>query len=214
MVKKVISKIFFGVILAGYLQSCHDNTAVMTSMSSIVNGQPPATYKKIELKDDLKTRLAAATMDLRKLKIDDENDLPDTPNEMIEMADCKNENTLLSEAIGNPDRQIQHLTEQLKKEIEIFQLVNFPKIRRHFQLYLKNIDSLIDIDVQLGGARNTVLTFIGGPYAPNENMQPAMDLINDQVNALRFKAVNFKWAPHDAHCTTYRIDSPEDDVVL
>jgi len=186
---------------------------MLTKMSPPVDKQIAKRSKYSDPQSDLKTKLNAAISDLRKREKDDQNDLPDTPEEMIAMAVCKDENSLLDEAAVASDRQIVYLSEQLKREMTAYQLVSFPKLRQHFQRFLKEIDSHIDIDVQLSGPRNTVLTFVGAPYAPNQDTKPAMDQLNDQVKALRFKIVNFRWTLHDSHYSSYKIDSPDDDVI-
>ena len=218
MSRKVLSEILLLAIVICCSQSCddstaEDNTAMLTKMSPPVDKQIAKRSKYSDPQSDLKTKLNAAISDLRKREKDDQNDLPDTPEEMIAMAVCKDENSLLDEAAVASDRQIVYLSEQLKREMTAYQLVSFPKLRQHFQRFLKEIDSHIDIDVQLSGPRNTVLTFVGAPYAPNQDTKPAMDQLNDQVKALRFKIVNFRWTLHDSHYSSYKIDSPDDDVI-
>jgi hypothetical protein len=213
MAKKIVLEILLVTVITGCSQSCDQNTNVMAEMPPHREKLLPELNKKNEPASDLKTRLTAAITNLRKREKEDQDNLSDTPEEMIDMACCKDENSLLDESANSQDKRIVYLSEQLKREMEIYQLTSFPKLRKHFQIYLKEIDSHINIDVQLSGSRNTELTFIGAPYAPEEDTKPAMDLLNDQVSALRFKTVNFKWVQHDAHCTTYKIDSPGDDVI-
>jgi len=213
MTKKIVLEILLVAVIAGGSQSCDENTSVMAKIPQHSEKLLAELIKKNEPATDLKTRLTAAITNLRSREKDDQDDLPDTPEEMIDRANCKDENFLLDESANSQDKKIVYLAEQLKKEMETYQSVSFPKIRKHFQIYLKEIDSHINIDVLLSGSRNTELTFIGAPYAPEEDTKPAMDLINDQVLALRFKTINFMWVPHDAHCTSYKIDSPADGVI-
>src|SRR5882762_8705095 len=129
MTKKIVLEILLAAVIAGSSQSCDENADAMAKMPRDKEKLLPELNKKKEPVADLKTRLTTAIADLRNREKDDQDDLPDTPEEMIDLASCKDENFLLDESANSHDKKIVYLSEQLKKEMEVYQLISFPKIR-------------------------------------------------------------------------------------
>lgn len=105
------------------------------------------------------------------------------------------------------DKSVVNLGHELRKKAVKIQKEHFPKMRKQYALNMKENLWREDIDVKLSG---TTLTFTGGVFAANANIEDFHKANIEQFLRFRFKKVQYKWYSGDSEITYYKINSPDD----
>jgi hypothetical protein len=91
------------------------------------------------------------------------------------------------------DADIKKLYNSLVSEVEKLQAREFPLIRKEYGKVVGKTLWVNDIEVNISGTNNTVITLVGGLFAANKNIAQANEAIKGALKSLRFKRVQYKW---------------------
>lgn len=204
---------------------------ILSLIAIIITTQCNAPIKKEEPKDtvafrpdikpsmisinDLRYRLKKSQKELlEKESYYKENKLG-TPSEYLNAMNFGDEYLhTVSEVDTVKDVDVVRLKGNLKNSIIKQQLKVFPILRKKYAELLHSIYWQTDIEVEVGGNKNTELTFIGGHFASNMNKQDFIDQQHKQFEQMRFKKIILKWIKHDDESTYYKLDVPSDATIV
>jgi hypothetical protein len=103
---------------------------------------------------------------------------------------------------------------KLEKLLVNQQLNHLPVLRKQYAKIMRQALWENDIEVEISGKRNTVLTFTGGMFAANRNIRETQQTLSEVLNLLRFKRVNYKWYEYDDEYTYYDLENAYDAILL
>ena len=128
----------------------------------------------------------------------------------IEVALFSTWGRLIEKSVDHKSKTVRNLGIQMKSHLKKLQIKEFPRIRSE---YAKLVDEKLwseDIDVSKYG---TSITFTGGIFASNKNIQDFQSTISSTLSDFRFKRANYKWYEYDDEYTYYTISSPKDSEI-
>lgn len=128
----------------------------------------------------------------------------------IEVALFSTWGRLIEKAKDHKSKTIRRLGIQMKSYLKKLQIKEFPRIRSE---YAKLVDEKLwseNIDVSKYG---TSITFTGGIFASNRNIEDFQSTIRRTLSDFRFKRANYKWYEYDDEYTYYTIYSPKDSEI-
>jgi hypothetical protein len=108
---------------------------------------------------------------------------------------------------------LKKLSITLGSSIKQSQIKNYPKVRKAYASWAKNKLWEENIEVQLGGKSNEILTFTAGMFSSNKEIKVAEEMLHEMFHLLRFKQVRYKWYRGDDEFTYYTIDSKKDSEI-
>lgn len=109
---------------------------------------------------------------------------------------------------------LKKLASTLTAKVKQSQIKNFPKARKAYAMWAKQKLWEENIDVQLGGKSNEIMTFTAGIFADNKEIKAAQETIHEMLTLLRFKQTRYKWYREDDEYTYYTIESPKDSEII
>ncbi len=121
---------------------------------------------------------------------------------------------LADSAIHHPDAGIKKLGKGLKDQIAKVQANEFPIMRKAYRKLLHDKLWVNNVETEISGSTNSIITFTGGTFANNKNKQDAQDALHDMLRLLRFKQSRYKWYEGDDRYTYYEMKTPKDGEVL
>lgn len=180
-----------------------------------IDEKPASKTEKIEVGDgkiDLKTRLEN---NIKSLNNDDlAKDIKSVDEIVIAVAIYKAYVSIVREGQLSENPEEQKLAKELERKVSKSQVKNFPKLRLAYYKLIKEKLWVNDIDVNVGGAKNTTLQFTAGIFAANKNIQETQNTLSEMFSNLRFKQIQYRWYKGDDEYTYYNIKSPKDSEVL
>lgn len=112
----------------------------------------------------------------------------------------------------NPDEK--ELAKKLEAKVSNSQLKSFPKLRMVYYNIMQEKLWEHDVDIKIGGKRNTVLNLTAGYFAANNNIKSTQEALHEMLVNLRFKQINYRWYKGDDEYTYYTVESPKDSEVF
>jgi hypothetical protein len=103
---------------------------------------------------------------------------------------------------------------QLKKKLQALQIKEFPKLRKDWIEYSKNLLWKHNIDVSSLGNKNKNVLFVGGYFADNANIQQTYEQLRPALAKLRFKRIVFRWYKDADDGTQYVMYTDSDDAII
>lgn len=93
----------------------------------------------------------------------------------------------------------------IKKQVEMY-----PPLRGRWALAAGKLLWENDIEVEVSGKANTIVTLTGGTFAANKNKADTQERISEVLQSLRFKQSRYKWYEGDDTYTYYKMQTPGD----
>lgn len=118
------------------------------------------------------------------------------------------------EGEGSANKEINSLAEELRKKAMKLQVSEFPKIRKAYAKFVGQKVWEENIDITIGGERNTTITLISGMFANRKNIVQTQTQISETLQSYRFKRVQYKWYKGDDDYTYYDITPPSDSELV
>lgn len=102
---------------------------------------------------------------------------------------------------------------KLEGRLVALQQRTFPAFRKVFATNSANLLWENNLYVTVGGNANTVITFSGGMFASNANIQSFQAKLDDVLSSLRFKQSRFKWYKGADEYSYYTLKTPADNKI-
>jgi len=141
-------------------------------------------------------------------------DLSSLENINLALSIFERYSALVEEGNQSHEKEILEMTKILKKSAIRSQIKNFPKIRKAYYLLIKDEFWDRDINVAIGGAKNTILKLTGGYFAANLNKREIQTSLLNIIKKLRFKQCQYRWYEGQADYTYFTIESHNDDFFV
>jgi hypothetical protein len=98
----------------------------------------------------------------------------------------------VAEGEKSASREDQRLASELKEKLVSKQTQEYPKMRKAYFEFVRNISKEKNVEVTLSGLGNTTLTLTGAIFGSTEAINIIQDSIKDMAKELRFKGVYYK----------------------
>lgn len=121
---------------------------------------------------------------------------------------------IIKDAKNHTNKDINRLGESLKSKVMSLQISEFPKLRNNYGEVLKQKLWIETIKVRTKDTGHTTLEFEGGIFASNKNKQDTQNSLNEILNLLRFKRINYKWYEYDDDYTYYSLKTESDGTLV
>jgi hypothetical protein len=204
-----------GLIAIIIITNCGDDKKNDTSKT-----ESEKTTNETDSKNDTIAYLETLKLKLKNniKSIDDGDDLTSTTLKSaqeftIAVALFKAYAMTINEAKTNKDKEVQSLVSELEKKVVKSQIKNYPKLRKAYFDFIKDKLWENDIDVRLSGKNNTTLSFTGGYFATNKNIASTQESLNEMLNYLHFKRIEYRWYKGEDEFTYYTIKSDSDSEI-
>lgn len=197
----VIVILFFLFIAYGSDDTKKETDKPVTSETNNVISEVPL---KIRLENNLKGFETESSLTKNLKSIDDI---------IIVLAVYKSYYIIIKEGKESTNNDEKKLAEKLEQKVSNSQLKDFPKLRLAYNNILKEKLWENDVDVKIGGSKNTVLSLTAGYFASNKNIKTTQETLHDMLVNLRFKQVNYRWYKGEDEYTYYTIESAKDSEV-
>lgn len=92
------------------------------------------------------------------------------------------------------DTEMIGMANTLEKKTREAQLKEFPLLRKQFAKKLADDLWLKDVEVNVSGARNENIEFVGYMYASNQNISDSYEASKQAFKDFRFKRVVYRWS--------------------
>ncbi len=152
-----------------------------------------------------------------------ETDFKTTPANQADLETIRKATTLfsaLAEAInkarqsaGALSREDVAYVKRIEGRLIALQQRTLPGLRKAFAAKSARLLWESDLYVTAGGDANTLITFSGGMFAANANIQAFQDGLDEIVTKLRFKQTRFKWFKGADEYTYYKLATPADGKI-
>ncbi|WP_210149380.1 hypothetical protein [Chryseobacterium scophthalmum] len=133
---------------------------------------------------------------------------------IIVLAVYKSYYIIIKEGKESTDNDEKKLAEKLEQKVSNSQVKDFPKLRLAYNNILKEKLWENDVDVKIGGSKNTILSLTAGYFASNKNIKTTQETLHEMLTNLRFKQVNYRWYKGEDEYTYYKIESAKDSEVI
>lgn len=114
-------------------------------------------------------------------------------------------------ALSNADPEIKAMAEYMQKNIPRIKTRDFPVFRKEYVRILGKNLWRENVEVEISGPKNNTITFIGGLFASNANIEDAQKEVHKTLTTLRFKKSRYKWIKSASEFTSYTIKSKNDN---
>lgn len=152
-----------------------------------------------------------------------ETDFKATPANQADLEAIRKATTLfsaLAEAINKARQSASALSREdaayvkrIEGRLVALQQRTLPGLRKAFAAKSASLLWESDLYVTVGGDANTLITFSGGMFAANANIQAFQDQLDEIVTKLRFKQTRFKWFKGADEYTFYKLTTPADGKI-
>lgn len=152
-----------------------------------------------------------------------EIDFKATPASQADLEAIRKATTLfsaLAEAINQARQSASGLSREdaayvkrIEGRLVALQQRTLPGLRKAFAAKSARLLWESDLYVTVGGDANTVITFSGGMFAANANIQAFQDGLDEIITKLRFKQTRFKWFKGADEYTYYKLTTPADGKI-
>lgn len=132
----------------------------------------------------------------------------------IVLAVYKSYYVIIKEGKESTDNDEKKLAEKLEQKVSNSQVKDFPKLRLAYNNILKEKLWENNVDVKIGGSKNTVLSLTAGYFASNKNIKTTQETLHEMLANLRFKQANYRWYKGEDEYTYYTIESAKDSEVI
>lgn len=161
---------------------------------------------------NLKTRLEN---NIKSLNSDDiSNSVKSIDGIIISIALYKSYYQIIKEGKESQISEEQKLAKQLEQKVSNSQIKNFPKLRAKYANLIGEKLWENDVDVSVGGVKNSNLNFTAHYFASNKNIKESQEALHEMLVNLRFKQTNYRWYKGEDEYTYYAINSPKDSEVI
>lgn len=120
---------------------------------------------------------------------------------------------MVKEGKASTDKETIKAAVSLEKQLIAHQVKWFPKLRKAYADFAAEKLWEQDVEVEISGAKNSVITFIAGMFAANKNIKGAEEIVHSQMKLLRFKKAQYKWYKYD-DATYYNIQPAADNQLV
>jgi hypothetical protein len=121
---------------------------------------------------------------------------------------------IIKEGKESQNQEEKDLAKKLEQKVSSSQLKDFPKLRLAYFKIMKDKLWENDIDVKIGGKKNTILSLTAGYFASNKNIKSTQETLHEMLVNLRFKQVNYRWYKDEDEYTYYDVESAKDSEVI
>lgn len=112
------------------------------------------------------------------------------------------------------DPKIAAATKKLKKAAIAAQVREFPKMRKHAAGLLADVLWENNVTVTASGKGYTTLQYTGIIFADNMAIKKIQESLQETLNSLRFKRVNYFWSKYADDYSYYKVDTPKDSELI
>jgi hypothetical protein len=198
-------------IIGSQLDSTKEASASNLKTSNANVNAVSSSIETLTVKEQLQKEIRDIKENLDVSKV---SSLTDPQDFTLAVAVYKAQALIIDQGKRSEDPESQELAKELERKVSVSQKKNFPILRKAFARLMKDKLWEHDIDVNVSGTNNSVLTFTGGIFAANKNIKDVQQMIWDQMEMLRFKRVNYKWYKYDDEYTYYNVESAKDAEVF
>ncbi len=107
----------------------------------------------------------------------------------------------------------QAQVDALKREISALQRREFPRLRNDYGPAARRLLWENDMEARTLGTGYRTVTFTGGVFAANRNIQQFHEATIESLREYRFKQARYEWYKNAREWTYYDIKSPDDGTV-
>ena len=114
----------------------------------------------------------------------------------------------------NPNQNVAQLAGKLEKLLIKEQKREFPNIRKNYIKAISHTFWRENVEVTTSGKGSNAITFIGGVFAANKNIEEFYKKVDESLSELRFQKVIFMWYKGQDDYTYYTTHAPSDSEII
>jgi hypothetical protein len=132
---------------------------------------------------------------------------------LVEVAGFTLHKESIDKAKSFNDDQIKKLGVDLESELKNLQTKEFPAIRKAYGSITNKSLWEQDIEVKVSGAGNSTLMLTGALFAANKNIKDTQGILQETLELLRFKKVQYEWYSGASEFDYYNLETKKDNEI-